>query len=61
MYTYISSTQAPSAVGKTRVVRPLVWRAPDSQQAGSLADYVALPTDSALGTGTIVTSAMDFL
>ena len=32
-----------------------------SQQAGSLADYVALPTDSALGTGTIVTSAMDFL
>ena len=55
----LSSTQAPSAVGKTRVVRPLVWRAPDSQQAGSLAHCIALPAEPALGTGTIVTSAMD--
>ena len=57
----LSSTQDVSTVGKTRVVRPLVWRGSDSQRAGSLAHCVALPAEPALGTGAIVTSDMNLL
>ena len=56
-----SCTQDMSTVDKTLVAGPLVSRAPDSWQAGSLAHYVALPAETALQTGAIVTSGMNWL